>query len=147
MYIGKTSHRPVRLPLSRAGRFLLLFSKLSLRFSVFLSDIPISRIIPVFLSDIPFYRIIPVFLSDILIFPDHSGFSFRYLGFPRIIPVFLFKVLLVPPGGVRPAHRSRGRSYPRGRVHLPFWGQRPDKKELCGTGFSNGNPDPLEHIH
>ncbi len=80
-------------------------------------------------------------------FPDHSGFSFRYLGFPRIIPVFLFKVLLVPPGGVRPAHRSRGRSYPRERVHLPFWGQRPDKKELCGTGFSNGNPDPLEHIH
>ena len=31
----------MRLPLSRAGRFLLLFSKLSLRFSVFLSDISI----------------------------------------------------------------------------------------------------------
>ena len=79
-------------------------------------------------------------------FPDHSGFSFRYLDFPGSFR-FFFKVLLVPPGGVRPAHRSRGRSYPRGRVHLPFWGQRPDKKELCGTGFSNGNPDPLEHIH
>ena len=126
----------MRLPSSRAGRFLLLFSKLSLRFSVFLSDIPICRTIPVFLSDISIFRVIPVFLSDISIFPDHSGL----LG-------FLFTALPVLHGEDRPAHRLLGRSYPRGRVHLPFWGQRPDKKELCGTGFSNGNPDPLEHIH
>ena len=105
----------------------------------FPSFFPISRFfrdLSSCLSDISIFRVIPVFLSDISIFPDHSGL----LG-------FLFTALPVLHGEDRPAHRLLGRSYPRGRVHLPFWGQRPDKKELYGTDFSNGNPAPLEHIH
>ena len=177
MYIGKNKSSPCASPFEpRRAFFIALFQtlftvfRLSFRYpdfsGIFPVVFPISRFsgsFRFFFQISRFFRIIPVFRFFFPIsrfspdhsgfsfrypvLPDHSGFSFRYLDFPRIIPVFLFKVLLVPPGGVRPAHRSRGRSYPRGRVHLPFWGQRPDKKELYGTGFSNGNPAPPEHIH
>ena len=105
----------------------------------FPSFFPISRFfrdLSSCLSDISIFRVIPVFLSDISIFPDHSGL----LG-------FLFTALPVLHGEDRPAHRSRGRSCPRGQVHLPPCGKHPGKKEQYDTGFSNGNQDLREHIH